>query len=982
MDNIKDRFKNPPKDYYPVPFWFWNYRMEPDEIRRQIKEMARKGIGGGFMHARPGRITEYLSREWHQAIKVAVDEAKKQGIKAWLYDEDGWPSGTCGGKILKEHPSLRMSGFYPVQEFLIKDGTTLNENILIPENGELLYIIAFSRGKENVKILDLTKLLKNGRIHWSPKHGKWCIFTVVREWSMSVGSDYGYLDTLNPKAVDKFIQSTYTEYSKYLSSDFGKVIPGIFTDEPNCNYTFYQAEQKDWKKRKVLPWTPMLPTSFERMHRYPFIEALPGLFYEIGKKTAKYRSDYHETMVTMYTKAFYKKIYDFCKKNKLLFVGHVSNEGDLFEEIKQQGDYFQVMQYMHYTGVDYLFRLTWPPRSDPQIPIKFSNFLVALKLASSAAHLLNKPRVLCEGWGLTGWDIDFRELKRLADWEVVLGVNFICQHGFYYSIEGQRKWECPPDEFYHATYWPYYKYFSTYLSRLCYLFSRGVHVAKTVILHPTKSMWRHMGPQFTKMNKQIQADLEETSRFLLKLHYDFDYISEELLSRCSIEDSKLVFRNNNKVVEEYSVLIMPCITTISWKTARIINAFCRAGGRVIATSCYPQESTENGKDKRLGKLMRQIFIKDNLAGACLIDSPWRKGISPLKKALEKYLKREVSITENGREIKDIIYLHRQEGKIHRYFLVNTHRTKSFIVDIHLKSKGIPETWDAFTGELKSLRQYKHTAEGIVVNLLFNPEQSFILVVDSGKTRALKPGHQISQKKAEVCRIKLPEYWDFSLSKTNVLPLCNFKYKFKTCLPIKKMKLLIDENIVKEGAEVSVNKAVISNFSRGTYLDPYILEAPVQKYIKGGDNIISVTNYDKVSDGGLFLTGNFKVVKKKGRYILTAEDNKIKHGSWTEQGYPFFSGTGVYQGEVDIPIQFLKKDIFIKFSKIANMVDIYVNGVHVSFLPWPPFKADISKFVHKGRNRITLKVTNTLYNVLLEKSKPSGLLGPVEIIILQ
>lgn len=69
-------------------------------------------------------------------------------------------------------------------------------------------------------------------------------------------------------------------------------------------------------------------------------------------------------------------------------------------------------------------------------------------------------------------------------------------------------------------------------------------------------------------------------------------------------------------------------------------------------------------------------------------------------------------------------------------------------------------------------------------------------------------------------------------------------------------------------------------------------------------------------------------------------------------------------------------------QIKDMADIYINGVHVRFLPWPPFKVDISKFVHEGRNKITIKATNTLYNLLQGKSKASGLLGPVELVVLQ
>lgn len=36
----------------PVPFWSWNDKLEPDELRRQIGAMQDAGTGGFFMHAR------------------------------------------------------------------------------------------------------------------------------------------------------------------------------------------------------------------------------------------------------------------------------------------------------------------------------------------------------------------------------------------------------------------------------------------------------------------------------------------------------------------------------------------------------------------------------------------------------------------------------------------------------------------------------------------------------------------------------------------------------------------------------------------------------------------------------------------------------------------------------------------------------------------------------------------------------------------
>ena len=45
----------------------------------------------------------------------------------------------------------------------------------------------------------------------------------------------------------------------------------------------------------------------------------------------------------------------------------------------------------------------------------------------------------------------FETQKRLVDWEVVMGVNFVNQHLSYYSLNGVRKFDYPPSFSYHES---------------------------------------------------------------------------------------------------------------------------------------------------------------------------------------------------------------------------------------------------------------------------------------------------------------------------------------------------------------------------------------------------------------------------------------------------------------------------------------------------------------------------------------------------
>src|SRR3989304_765548 len=121
-----ESLSNPSAMMRPAPFWSWNDRLDEEELRRQIREMADKGWGGFFMHSRVGLVTGYLSDEWMRLINACADEAEKNGNYAWLYDEDKWPSGFAGGAVPEKDEVYRSRALV-----LMRKGTaTANDSVL------------------------------------------------------------------------------------------------------------------------------------------------------------------------------------------------------------------------------------------------------------------------------------------------------------------------------------------------------------------------------------------------------------------------------------------------------------------------------------------------------------------------------------------------------------------------------------------------------------------------------------------------------------------------------------------------------------------------------------------------------------------------------------------------------------------------------------------------------------------------------------
>jgi len=127
--------------------------------------------------------------------------------------------------------------------------------------------------------------------------------------------------------------------------------------------------------------------------------------------------------------------------------------------------------------------------------------------------------------------------------------------------------------------------------------------------------------------------------------------------------------------------------------------------------------------------------------------------------------------------------------------------------------------------------------------------------------------------------------------------------------------------------------------------------------------------------------------------------------WNEMGLGWYSGRAIYSKKVTIPDNYLqdKTRLILDLGQVDYFAEVWVNHKLVTFFPWGPYNVDISHFLNKGENEISVVVANLLANratwnildgnisnkdarwwqdgsIMREKEKlTSGLLGPVRII---
>ena len=171
------------KEYAPVPFWSWNNKIEPDECKRQIRQMKEVGFGGFIIHARAGLKTEYLGEEWFSCVEACIEEAKKQDMCVWIYDEFGYPSGFVGGTLLTDENNLAEYLEYERREIFDESAFA----VFIEKDG-VYQRVGSSTSAE-------------------------CYHTIYKRKSPC------NVDILNPAVVDLFIEKTYEAYYKRFAKD-------------------------------------------------------------------------------------------------------------------------------------------------------------------------------------------------------------------------------------------------------------------------------------------------------------------------------------------------------------------------------------------------------------------------------------------------------------------------------------------------------------------------------------------------------------------------------------------------------------------------------------------------------------------------------------------------------------------------------------------------------------------------------------------
>ncbi|MDK1032456.1 MAG: hypothetical protein QGD94_10650, partial [Planctomycetia bacterium] len=110
IERLREQFKSPGRESRPLT-WYRVAGANPELIRKDLLHLKELGLGGICIMPQSSRLeSEYLSEEFWETVQLIVDEAIRQDMRVWLYDELDYPSGTAGGRVLANHPEYQATG--------------------------------------------------------------------------------------------------------------------------------------------------------------------------------------------------------------------------------------------------------------------------------------------------------------------------------------------------------------------------------------------------------------------------------------------------------------------------------------------------------------------------------------------------------------------------------------------------------------------------------------------------------------------------------------------------------------------------------------------------------------------------------------------------------------------------------------------------------------------------------------------------------
>ena len=558
-------------------------------------------------------------------------------------------------------------------------------------------------------VVELSEFMDDqGRLTWDAPAGAWRVlrigYTLHGNMTKCVGSGPGgpEIDTMSAAAMDVHFARTGAKLIADAGPLAGKALQYFHIDS--------------WELGQPT-WTPKMREEFQRRRGYDPLLFLPALFdktVDDAETTRRFLVDYRRTAADLVAANYYGRLRELTVKGGLRGT-HPESGGPFFthwiDALQCEGINDVPMGEFWKRNTEPDGPNTWAPDRNPTV-----------KQAACAAHVYGKP--VCQAEAFTSfaldWTADPWNMKDIGDEAFCHGLT---RYVLCFWVHQPRLDAKPGYQWAHTgthfdpniTWWDMGQGWLTYIARCQHMLRQGLFVADFAYFRGEDI------PGFI-----APRNLQEPIR---PAGFDYDALNADvLLNRAAAKDGRLVLPDGMS----YRYLVLPHDSpwTVSPAVLRKIKELAEGGVTVIGPEPARAPGLTNYPecDEEVKKLAAALWGPEAPAsgkrkagsgrviwGMTLGDVVQMDGLAP-----------DVEFRDAGPQAR-FDWIHRRSGDSEIYFLSNQAAVPAAAeVVFHVSGKQ-PELWDAVTGQIRDLPDWREEDGRAAVPLTFAPRQSYFVV---------------------------------------------------------------------------------------------------------------------------------------------------------------------------------------------------------------------------------------------------------------
>lgn len=551
MNNRFDinNFISPDVFHSPVYVWVWNDVCTCEIIDEQLDEMQNLGIRAFYIlpepknfrpDSMPTNLTpDYLSDEFFELSTYAVQKANELGMRCWIYDEGGWPSGGVCGRVLNDHPEY-------AREVLKTNEHSFSAGDVYKKSAPDV-LAAFLNDKE---------MIEDGYEFVSD--------AVVSEYSTEkvINGNTDYPDLLNVAATEYFIEITHEKYVSAMRDALGKNVTAIFTDEPKASSSAFNKELAEKYEsaygESILPYLPLIAGKTAPSEENVYIL---HRWYDLCSK--------------MFCDNYLLPCKKWANEHGMSFTGHMDKDHDPVGCMQGGGNFnlMRALRCFDIPGVDVIWRQLYPEKitENKNDMNGYNGFFP--RYASSAAAQNGSEFALSEIFGVGGCAMTYDTMRYTVGYQAVRGINIFNPFNFPLGRKGQLLAQELPVFTESQPYCCFLGQFNRYTERLSYLSTIGKRVCETGLYYPVSDFQGGLKADV------ISKAFDTLGRALEDMTVDFDIVDDDVI-QASVGADEGCIRIGNA---NYRNIIIPEGAFIPPQTQTVLERFVKGSGKVSHT---------------------------------------------------------------------------------------------------------------------------------------------------------------------------------------------------------------------------------------------------------------------------------------------------------------------------------------------------------------------------------------------------------------